>query len=1456
MANKELKSITFEGLDNTYTLLTEGEVNTKLSEYAKTSEITQIDIQTVSALPKVGVKGVIYLVPSSTLKMTPLLGNRLAVVQANTNNSATFTVDKTTNIKAGMTLKFVNNGIMGEATVASVTASTKTVTLTTKATLAKGTLVFDNSKYGKDTCAEYIWNPSTNKFERLGTVDVNAVSTAIPQSVVARDWNGRAQIENPSVAKDIANKDYVDNTVNNKLSEYAKKSELDEKLDKGNFSITENNITSPVDGTITSQRKIIANKVYGTNNSGNVNDFLDLRAYTSEGTVDVTTWGQEYTNEQLREMFQTAKVDFVPAPYNDWEFVSLTENTDNWVGKYRRTGNISEVANLTYYLSNASSENANKFKSDYAYLTFLFSLTETETKERKIWGIVNPDLVVSASSTNSVSGKAVSNALAKKADKSELDSKLDSTAFGTFSFNDYEFGSDSANASLYLGPYGGADVDRLYLNKNRIGKAKLDIGAGRVDTVWKIGQENSEAPTLTAGSKSETLENIIDAPSKLGLISADIDDSTNTYYPNKEDKEAFNTARNAISGSESSVGSMGFAINEDNFHYGCHGLFCFKPEVTCNLNDIASIVCERYGTSQTLSVISRIANTKNNKKYISLLTNEIPYLYSEDMWGFDKVTFLNSASEEIEIINPATKQIMWYGCVTQWTKTPSSNITDYVWLNGDWYLPNETNKGAFYYVDIPSDVITQNLVDEPTCIKIDANYDSGTRQSYIDWSGHDDECLKANYTMGDSFLTLSLKKNKRDGQGLEQKPVFGAYSCIRFPDHPEIGNIVVGNGHNNVFGDTLRALFDYSFSSGKNNASLGKYSITCGTRNTAVYGGVALGSHNAVLGQSGFAVGETNFVGRNGSCGAALGSNNTVNSKSGIAAGRSNKIDGLYSVALGYENTINTDSGTALGRNNMIYGAGSFATGNHNLVFASTSGAIGSELKINTSSETGSYGNSGHLVSGNYNNVSGGRNLIVGGQSCKALLHDSIVIGNNLKETSKAFGKAIFGNYNAESGASIVLGSGSSEGTRKNAFEVYADGAVKTPNARAYRTDGADAKRLTTKEYVDNALDGKVNTELFYELGNHVDVSLESKLDKVSSLTYEAYVHVGNIQSTMPFTASMDNSAGGDCAVLLGRDSNGRAQVNEPVEDKDIANKKYVDTAISATDISEIAKDYTVLNSKNWSTTYANTGDIGEFGVPDYTSSKYPIIYNQPVNEEVIELAEIRNTDTNTTIATFTSKEELGTSNAATAYHFGDNYTLLVIHPQDGDYKTMMDGAIPYSSWTFNYCIGVYLTGAITNTPGELWMADSIPTTANLTISFPTPLVAPKGYKTLLDSSYLTRYKYTIYDDGKKECEILACAEDISINSSWGTLYEGSLGSYSFKSGFFTAAPEMSAEIINTKQIEESGSEGSVACLMETGFHPTATSTGVLYAVRPNNAIVSSSTTERRIYFKIHAKQV
>lgn len=631
------------------------------------------------------------------------------------------------------------------------------------------------------------------------------------------------------------------------------------------------------------------------------------------------------------------------------------------------------------------------------------------------------------------------------------------------------------------------------------------------------------------------------------ILSGNLDDDTNTYYPNKTDEDAFNAARNSISGTESTVGSMGFKLSESNFHYGCVGLLVLKPYIQqlgytpATFVDVTTMTCERYGASQDFTVLgisySAVEHNGSTVNYMTVLTQETPYLFSDDTYGYSKIVFKKNEREigEFTIESFPNGTTEWYGCVTQWSKTPSLVIDDYIELHGDYYMPKGINIGAFYYVDVPSDVITTALTNEPTCIKIDANYDSGLRQNYIDW-GDDgtlttdiaDQCLKANYTVGDNFLTLTLRKNKRAGQGLEQKPTFGTYSCIRFPDYPEIGNVVVGGGCNNVFGDTVKGLFDYGFASGYSNTSIGRYSVTAGTRNSAVYAGIALGNHNIVLGQSGFAAGATNLIGRGGSNGVTLGSENVINGKNGIAGGRANNVFDIYGIAfgygnkvkgksssaLGYTNTLNDDSefaagtgntlsgenavaigranqsygksntcigygnivnngvcSTAIGNVNHVYANYALAAGNNNTVNADASTALGVNLTVKTA-QGNVFGNVGHLLTGSNNVIEGGRNLIVSGQSCKALLHDSIVVGNNLKETSKAFGKAVFGNYNAESGASIMLGAGSSEATRKNAFEVYADGTVKTPNARKYKSDSTDNERLTTKQYVD----GKVST--------------------------------------------------------------------------------------------------------------------------------------------------------------------------------------------------------------------------------------------------------------------------------------------------------------------------------------------------------------------------------------------
>lgn len=204
----------------------------------------------VDELPETGEEGIIYLLSarkSSSLiqKTSTTYAIPLATIQTEVIYKKDFTVDNITGIKAGMTLRFVGNGTMGEATVESVTVSTKTVTMTNPISLSTGTLVFDNATWSHDSYNEYIWNITNGSFEKLGLIDLNVQSKAVAQSIVGRDWGGRAQIENPSADKDIANKSYVDAAVADKITMGDLVAVTDEKLDKtalGNFTFDTNTL--------------------------------------------------------------------------------------------------------------------------------------------------------------------------------------------------------------------------------------------------------------------------------------------------------------------------------------------------------------------------------------------------------------------------------------------------------------------------------------------------------------------------------------------------------------------------------------------------------------------------------------------------------------------------------------------------------------------------------------------------------------------------------------------------------------------------------------------------------------------------------------------------------------------------------------------------------------------------------------------------------------------------------------------------------------------------------------------------------------------------------------------------------------------------------------------------------------------------------------------------------------
>lgn len=1071
--------------------------------------------------------------------------------------------------------------------------------------------------------------------------------------------------------------------VDTKLSEYAKTSQLDEKLDKGNFSIAENNITSPIDGTVTAQQKIIANKVYGVNNHGNINDFLDLRTYTPDGNVSVTTWGQEYTNEQLREMFQTAYVDFVPNPYNDWEFVSLTENTDNWVGKYRRKGDISVIANLTYYLSNASSENANKFKSDYAYLTFLFRLTETETKERKIWEIANLmiDTALSGSSSNAIANRTVSNALNKKADKTELNKKLDSTALGTFSFNDYDFGSDSTNAYLHLGPAGGADVDRLYLNRYIIGKTKLDKTEGIVNTVWAIGGANLASPALTVGSKSETLENIVDAPSKIA---------------SKQDTLISGTNIKTING-ESILGEGDITVT---------------PTVDDTLSDTSTNAVQNKVVKAAID--GKLSRTTDKQKVY--VTNSV---------GVDTTLPYEYKANTGTVAVRGDKGVLQVG-----TPTADNHAT--------------TKK----YV---ADSLVNNIYE--------AN---------LNWGGKD-------FTSGYGILDASLI------------PVLGAdrFKGITNKDAITIQYSRDGGTTWLDYGasDTQKlGLFCDEYDPEPIN--IGK--ATTGTEITSDYKlRIIIDAYKTYIYTElrKFAM----YVSTSGSSGCTV------------------TIDAAPADDTTTDEGTNDNYSKVLKENVPIAGWSGWNVINNFYFTLRNSNQNGHYRKVRFTFSITEQTNT---------NYTGLRVLSIkafGGFGWNAPSYEA--------KYGSPFKLVYLGRYDCDKEFNFV------KGLKVNYSPVATETYV-------------NSKTVTV---IDNVTSTSTTAALSANQGKMLKLAIDDKLSStIINNDKETDILAGDISVTQ-----INGSSGISGGIKI---ENAIPTLYSGSKSETIEN--VIDSVVKIEDLSMLKNDYDIISSSTWTYAGSNSGGGGE---PDGRNCYY-ISYVCPINTQAIESAKIINPSTGATIATCTGQAELDANTLSTVYHFGNNYNIVIVKPQDGNIFGLQSGAVPSNPWSEKLYEGVFLTGPLTNESSQYWYTGAINTGGlqSVKVDFgDTPLYVRKPLVKIqyVAADSLTQYKYiTHLDTGIKECEILACAENVTINSPWGSLYEGTLGSYSFKSGFFISEPEIHLEMLNTVTGDESG---GVACFIETGLKPTTTSTGTLYAVRPN-----SGATAKKIYFRIYAKQV
>jgi hypothetical protein len=315
-----------------------------------------------------------------------------------------------------------------------------------------------------------------------------------------------------------------------------------------------------------------------------------------------------------------------------------------------------------------------------------------------------------------------------------------------------------------------------------------------------------------------------------------------------------------------------------------------------------------------------------------------------------------------------------------------------------------------------------------------------------------------------------------------------------------------------------------SFVVGPGNLAAGDWTAVSGKDNT-VYSNRAFVSGGANL--TGEVDGDGNLIFEATNVGrfnAIFGNNNTFKSsntlkESNLIAGGSNTVDTERSIVVGYSNNVS-------GYYNAVFGLG-------NIVNADRSLIGGEKNTIN-----GAY----HLAAGSNNEVSGQFN-ITSGQDNNNAGWSSAAIGKGLVVGKGYTGQTILGQYNDNKSNTVLeIGWGDPD-DRKNIFEVYKDGVVKTEKGI-----------LSTEEYVRNYTDNAVaapKTKL--NIGtNNTDTDADNSLTvgqhslnrgaKSAAIGWDAYVGYdssGNPTSTKPTGAVALNwsRANGDYSLSAGYDT-------------------------------------------------------------------------------------------------------------------------------------------------------------------------------------------------------------------------------------------------------------------------------------------------------------------------------
>lgn len=239
---------------------------------------------------------------------------------------------------------------------------------------------------------------------------------------------------------------------------------------------------------------------------------------------------------------------------------------------------------------------------------------------------------------------------------------------------------------------------------------------------------------------------------------------------------------------------------------------------------------------------------------------------------------------------------------------------------------------------------------------------------------------------------------------------------------PETSSVVkAGTGTGStVSNDTAnnKAEGVYSSATNYNTKATGKYTTASGTTTTA--SGAAAFAANCGTEAS-------------GDVSAAFGNYTKASTTYAFATGDEAEANGIASFAANYKNKANGQNSFATGSTNTVTGKTGFVAGASNTVSGESSSAFGLMNDV-----SGKYSNAfgqQNVVTGNYSNAQGYNQKNKG--------HFASTFGHSTEVYEGSYNQSAFGTYNKASSDSLfMIGNGTSDTARKNAFEVKSNGTV------------------------------------------------------------------------------------------------------------------------------------------------------------------------------------------------------------------------------------------------------------------------------------------------------------------------------------------------------------------------------------------------------------------------------